>query len=47
LGFGIDYMLAKNTAIYLRHRYFTLEDRNFELDQFSGHETTIELKIIF
>lgn len=47
LGFGLDYMLAKNTAIYLRHRYFSLDDRNFELDQFTGHETTIELKIIF
>ena len=46
-GLGIDYLLAKNTAIYLRHRYFTFKDRNFALDQFAGHETTLELKIIF
>jgi hypothetical protein len=47
LGFGVDYMMAKNTAIYLRHRYFSFEDRSFELDRFSGHETTLELKITF
>ena len=47
IGFGLDYMLAKNTAIYIRHRYFKLNDRNFKLDQFTGHETTMELKIIF
>lgn len=47
LGLGLDFSLAKNTALYLRHRYFTFEDRSFELDKFSGHETTLELKITF
>ncbi len=47
VGFGVDYMIAKNTAIYLRHRYFKFEDRNFALEQFAGHETTFELKITF
>jgi hypothetical protein len=47
IGGGIDYMLAKNTALYLRHRWFSFEDRSFLLDKFSGHETTLELKIQF
>lgn len=47
IGFGIDYSMAKNTALYLRHRYYRFEDRSFELNQFAGHETTLELKIIF
>jgi len=46
-GLGIDYLLSKNTALYLRHRYFNYEDRSFELNKFAGHETTLELKIIF
>ncbi len=46
-GIGFDYMLAKNTGLYLRHRYFEFEDRSYELDRFAGHETTLELKIIF
>ncbi len=47
IGFGLDYMLSKNTALYLRHRYFRFEDRNFSYNKFAGHETTLELKIIF
>ena len=47
LGFGFDYIMAKNTMLYLRHRYFKFEDRSFQLDQFDGHETTVELKITF
>jgi hypothetical protein len=47
IGFGLDYMLAKNTGLYLRHRWFSFEDRSFALDKFSGHETTLELKIYF
>ena len=46
-GLGLDYMMSKNTALYLRHRYFKFEDRNFALDKFAGHETTLEIKIIF
>jgi hypothetical protein len=47
IGGGIDYMLAKNTALYLRHRWFSFEDKSFSLEKFAGHETTIELKIQF
>lgn len=47
VGFGIDYNLAKNTYLYLRHRYFDFEDRNFALSHFAGHESTLELKITF
>ncbi|MGB1039291.1 MAG: hypothetical protein ACPGVD_00290 [Flavobacteriales bacterium] len=46
-GLGFDYMMSKNTALYLRHRYFKFEDRNFALDKYAGHETTLEIKIIF
>jgi hypothetical protein len=47
LGLGFDFMIAKNTGLYFRHRWFTFEDRSFELDNFRGHETTVELKIYF
>jgi hypothetical protein len=47
LGFGFDYMIAKNTGLYLRHRYFYFEDKSFKYDKFSGNETTLELKIYF
>lgn len=47
IGFGLDYMMAKNTGLYLRHRYFQFEDRSYALDKFAGHETTLELKIYF
>jgi hypothetical protein len=33
--------------LYLRHRYFSFEDRNFQLDNNNGHETTLELKVTF
>ena len=47
VGMGIDYTVAKNTGLYLRHRYFQFEDKSFVLDKFAGHETTLELKIYF
>jgi hypothetical protein len=47
LGLGFDYMMAKNTGLYLRHRYFKFEDKSYALDRFTGHETTLELKIYF
>ena len=46
VGLGIDYNLSRNTALYLRHRYFSFEDRNFQLDNNNGHETTLELKTL-
>jgi opacity protein-like surface antigen len=47
VGLGVDYSLSKNTALYLRHRYFSFEDRNFVLDNNNGHETTLEIKVTF
>ena len=47
IGLGIDYNLSRNTALYLRHRYFSFEDRTFELDNNNGNETTLELKVTF
>lgn len=46
-GIGFDYDLAKNTAFYLRHRWFQFEDRSFKDDAFSGTETVFELKFSF
>ncbi|MDG1850276.1 MAG: hypothetical protein P8I82_07320 [Flavobacteriales bacterium] len=46
-GLGIDYTIAKNTAVFLRHRWFSFEDKNFVRDQFKGTETILELKITF
>lgn len=47
LGLGLDYDLSKNTALYLRHRWFSFEDRSFQRDQFKGTETVVELKVAF
>jgi len=46
-GLGIDYTVAKNTALFLRHRWFSFEDTSFERDQFNGTETILELKLTF
>lgn len=46
-GLGLDFTLAKNTALFIRHRWFEFEDKSFSLDQFKGTETTLELKITF
>ncbi|MCB0760030.1 MAG: hypothetical protein KDC12_00815 [Flavobacteriales bacterium] len=47
VGLGLDYQMAKNTFLFVRHRYFRFEDRSYELDRFAGHETTVEIKINF
>lgn len=47
IGLGIDFMMAKNTGLYIRHRYFTFKDTSFPMDQFSGHESTLEIKVTF
>lgn len=47
IGAGFDFMIAKNTGLYLRHRWFNYKDTSYPLDNFRGHETTIELKIFF
>ncbi|MGB0431546.1 MAG: hypothetical protein ACPGLV_13815 [Bacteroidia bacterium] len=46
-GLGLDVSLGKNAGLYLRHRWFSFNDRNFSLDQYSGQETLAELKIFF
>ena len=47
IGFGVDYMMAKNIGLYLRHRYFSFNDSSFVKDAFSGNETTLEIKVMF
>lgn len=47
LGLGFDFMIAKNTGLYFRHRWFSFDDRSYPLDNFGGHETTLELKLYF
>jgi hypothetical protein len=47
LGLGFDFSLNSNTSLFLRHRYFSYEDQNFVLDNNSGHETTLEIKVNF
>jgi opacity protein-like surface antigen len=44
---GLDLQLAKNTGLYLRHRWMKYQDLNFSLDHYQGTETTVELKIFF
>jgi hypothetical protein len=46
-GLGFDWTLSENAGLFIRHRRMIFEDRNFSLDQFRGHETTIELKVFF
>lgn len=46
-GLGLDYDLGKNTTLYLRHRWYQFEDRNFAKDQFKGNESIVELKFSF
>lgn len=47
LGLGLDYDLSRNTALYLRHRWFDFKDKSFEKDAFSGTETIVEIKLSF
>jgi hypothetical protein len=46
-GFGIDYDFASKAGLFIRHRWFNHQDKNFVLDKFRGQETTVELKIFF
>ena len=47
LGIGFDQSLGRNAGLFVRHRWFAFEDRNFNLDQFAGQETVVELKVFF
>jgi len=46
-AFGFDWTVAENAGFYVRHRLMRFEDRNFALDKYRGHETTVELKVFF
>jgi len=47
IGFGFDIDLGRNAGLYLRHRFFSFEDRGFVKDQFAGQETVMEIKVAF
>ncbi len=47
LGLGMDYSLAKNAMLFIRHRWFYFNDSSFALDHFKGTESLVELKIMF
>lgn len=47
IGIGFDYDIARNTAFYLRHRWFRFEDASFAQDYMRGTETVFELKFSF
>ena len=47
VGYGFDYMMAKNTGLYFRHRVFQFEDTSFQYDKFAAHESTVEVRIYF
>lgn len=46
-GLGVDYDFHKQANLHLRHRWMYQEDANFVLDKFRGHETYVELKVLF
>lgn len=46
-GVGMDINLSRNAGLFLRHRWFEFEDTSFRLDQFSGQESMVELKVFF
>ena len=46
-GLGVDVELGRNTRLYIRHRWFSFEDKSFSLDHFNGRELVVELKAFF
>jgi hypothetical protein len=47
IGLGVDYDLSKNTALFIRRRWYNFKDKSFQKDVFKGTETTVELKLSF
>ncbi len=47
LGLGFDISLGKNAGLFFRHRWFGFEDTSFQLDTFSGQESSLEIKVFF
>jgi len=46
-GVGFDWTITENAGLYVRQRWMKFNDRSFGLDNYEGHETTIELKVFF
>ena len=47
LGLGMDMSLSDGTNLYIRHQCYGYKDPNFTLNQLSGTETMVELKLTF
>lgn len=47
IGAGFDWAYSKNAGLYLRHVWFSHEDRNFTKDKFNGWNTIAEIKVFF
>ena len=46
-GFGIDYKIAENTMLFIRHNMYKYFDPNFIYNYLKGSETMLELKVTF
>ena len=47
LGLGADFLVSNEVGFYFRHRRFRQIGESFTLDNISGQETTVEIKIFF
>ena len=47
LGGGLDLSLTDRASLYVRHQWYSYKDPNFILNQLSGSETLVELKLTF
>ncbi|MDX1419947.1 MAG: hypothetical protein R3181_08270 [Rubricoccaceae bacterium] len=47
VGLGVDWTIASNAGLYVRHRWMDFEDRSFPEDTYNGRELTLELKVFF
>jgi hypothetical protein len=47
LGVGCDINLGPRSALFFRHRLYGFRDFSFDLDQFRGRESLVELKVFF
>lgn len=47
LGMGMDMSLSEGANLYVRHQWYGYKDPNFMLNQLSGTETLVELKLTF
>lgn len=47
IGIGLDFKIANNAMLFLRHNLYKYYDPNFVLYNLSGTETMLEIKILF